>query len=204
MVGDPKQLPATLFSRSARDVLLERSLFERMAQVYHQIAPSTNLVSEHSAVLSTHTLHCVTTEVLMECKLMTTFSCLWWVQELWVLQLTDKPPSFNSTQRMSGVPVKLLAVQYRMHPEIRAFPSKFFYDDALQDAPQASSTRKRSQMQGGCPVPSALFQELVGKGKLGLLYKGEGAALSLTLCFPVKDNNSVPPPCAEMGLFEGI
>jgi len=33
LVGDPKQLPATLFARNARDVLLERSLFERMAQV---------------------------------------------------------------------------------------------------------------------------------------------------------------------------
>jgi len=36
----------------------------------------------------------------------------------------------------SGVAVKLLAVQYRMHPEIRSFPSKFFYDNALQDALQ--------------------------------------------------------------------
>lgn len=68
LVGDPKQLPATLFSRAARDLALERSLFERLAQ--------------------------------------------------------------------AGVPVKLLAVQYRMHPEIRAFPSAYFYDNALLDAQQ--------------------------------------------------------------------
>lgn len=34
------------------------------------------------------------------------------------------------------MPVKLLAVQYRMHPEIRAFPSAFFYDGQLVDAEQ--------------------------------------------------------------------
>ncbi|PNH05626.1 putative helicase MAGATAMA 3 [Tetrabaena socialis] len=32
MVGDPQQLPATLFSATAKDTLLERSLFERLAQ----------------------------------------------------------------------------------------------------------------------------------------------------------------------------
>lgn len=32
-MGDPKQLPATLFSRAAKEVALERSLFERLAQV---------------------------------------------------------------------------------------------------------------------------------------------------------------------------
>ncbi len=33
LVGDPKQLPATLFSRSARDTAMDRSLFERLASV---------------------------------------------------------------------------------------------------------------------------------------------------------------------------
>jgi superfamily I DNA and/or RNA helicase len=33
LVGDPKQLPATLFSRAARELALERSLFERMNNV---------------------------------------------------------------------------------------------------------------------------------------------------------------------------
>ena len=32
LVGDPQQLPATLFSAAAKASLLERSLFERLAQ----------------------------------------------------------------------------------------------------------------------------------------------------------------------------
>ena len=33
LVGDPQQLPATLFSKRAKELLLERSLFERLQQV---------------------------------------------------------------------------------------------------------------------------------------------------------------------------
>ncbi|GLI69287.1 hypothetical protein VaNZ11_013870, partial [Volvox africanus] len=65
MVGDPQQLPATLFSAAAKETLLERSLFERLAQ--------------------------------------------------------------------AGMAVKMLSVQYRMHPEIRSFPSSYFYGNRLQD-----------------------------------------------------------------------
>ena len=64
LVGDPQQLPATVFSQRAKEVAMERSLFERLQQ--------------------------------------------------------------------GGCPVKVLSVQYRMHPEIRAFPSRFFYQDQLQ------------------------------------------------------------------------
>jgi senataxin len=35
-----------------------------------------------------------------------------------------------------GCPVKILTVQYRMHPDIRTFPSRFFYQDRLEDAPE--------------------------------------------------------------------
>ena len=34
-----------------------------------------------------------------------------------------------------GYPVYLLKTQYRMHPEIRRFPSSAFYGDALEDGP---------------------------------------------------------------------
>lgn len=66
LVGDPQQLPATVFSKAAKSVLLERSLFERL--------------------------------------------------------------------QLAGCPVKMLSVQYRMRPEIRQFPSHYFYQDALKDA----------------------------------------------------------------------
>ena len=39
----------------------------------------------------------------------------------------------------NGCPVALLSVQYRMHPEIRRFPSKHFYHDLLEDASAVTS-----------------------------------------------------------------
>jgi superfamily I DNA and/or RNA helicase len=46
----------------------------------------------------------------------------------------------------AGVPVKLLAVQYRMHPEIRAFPSAYFYDSQLKDAQSVCLCMSKSCM----------------------------------------------------------
>lgn len=65
LVGDPQQLPATILSQRGRDLLFERSLFERLQQ--------------------------------------------------------------------AGCPVHMLRVQYRMHPDIRKFPSQHFYEDRLRD-----------------------------------------------------------------------
>lgn len=39
---------------------------------------------------------------------------------------------FERLQR-GGCPVKVLSVQYRMHPEIRMFPSSHFYGGRLED-----------------------------------------------------------------------
>ena len=39
---------------------------------------------------------------------------------------------FERLQR-AGCPVKMLSVQYRMHPEIRQFPSDYFYGGRLED-----------------------------------------------------------------------
>lgn len=66
LVGDPKQLPATVKSQYAKSVHFDMSLFERLVE--------------------------------------------------------------------AAVPVKLLTVQYRMHPHIRLFPSSAFYLDKLVDA----------------------------------------------------------------------
>lgn len=39
----------------------------------------------------------------------------------------------------SGYPTRMLTTQYRMHPEIREFPSEHFYEGRLQDGPQDRS-----------------------------------------------------------------
>ena len=33
----------------------------------------------------------------------------------------------------AGCPVNMLSIQYRMHPSIRQFPSRYFYNNELQD-----------------------------------------------------------------------
>lgn len=66
LVGDPKQLPATVFANSSTFFKYDRSLFERLQES------------------NKHTIH-------------------------------------------------VLAMQYRMHPDISSFPSKFFYDEKLKD-----------------------------------------------------------------------
>lgn len=65
MVGDPQQLPATVLSQKAKELNLQRSLFDRLQR--------------------------------------------------------------------AGAPVKVLTIQYRMHPQIRQFPSAYFYNDSLID-----------------------------------------------------------------------
>ena len=42
-----------------------------------------------------------------------------------------------------GYPVHVLKTQYRMHPAIREFPSKFFYDDVLKDGPGMTTLNAR-------------------------------------------------------------
>lgn len=67
LIGDPRQLPATVLSRNAQRAGLGRSLFERLEALEHEVV--------------------------------------------------------------------MLTVQYRMHPQIRQFPSDFFYQSLLQDSP---------------------------------------------------------------------
>ena len=65
LVGDPQQLPATILSQRGKDLMFDRSLFERL--------------------------------------------------------------------QTAGCPVHTLQVQYRMHPFIREFPSRYFYENSLKD-----------------------------------------------------------------------
>lgn len=44
----------------------------------------------------------------------------------------------------AGWPVRMLSVQYRMHPHIRRFPGKHFYDDELKVRTCMCTTHVRS------------------------------------------------------------
>ena len=104
LVGDPKQLPATVLSSAATHKGYTRSLFKRFE----------------------------------EC----------------------------------GYPVHLLKTQYRMHPEIRRFPSSAFYGDALEDGP---AMRRRSERPWHA---NALFRPFVFFDVDGTERRGGGGLAS--------------------------
>lgn len=94
-MGDPRQLPATILSESAKAVAMERSLFERLEK--------------------------------------------------------------------RGCPVTMLNVQYRMHPSIRAFPSKHFYDNQLEDASSVIELPDEPYYSNPLMKPYILFDVARGK-----------------------------------------
>ncbi|KAL6580255.1 putative helicase MAGATAMA 3 [Orobanche minor] len=65
--------------------------------------------------------------------------------------------------QMAGYPVKMLKTQYRMNPEIRSFPSKEFYDNALEDGPDVEVKTKRSWHKFRCFGPFCFFDIHEGK-----------------------------------------
>lgn len=68
----------------------------------------------------------------------------------------------------AGCPVKLLRVQYRMHPAIRTFPSAHFYQNQLEDAasvlarPPNPFTTSTNLLQ-----PYAVFDVAGGRERFG-------------------------------------
>ncbi|CAL8465380.1 g4916 [Coccomyxa elongata] len=109
LVGDPKQLPATVVSRAAERAGLSRSLFERLQQ--------------------------------------------------------------------AGVPVWLLAEQYRMHPAISAWPSAYFYAGQLKDASAVlGDARSAPFHQTPCFPPLAFFDCREGRESGGSGLEGSAAA----------------------------
>eukprot|EP00959_Pyramimonas_sp_CCMP1952_P078713 1645459-Pyramimonas_sp.AAC.3 len=56
---------------------------------------------------------------------------------------------------MAGYPVSVLNVQYRMHPAIRAFPSREFYDEGLEDGPNVVADTERPWHKHPCYGPFA-------------------------------------------------
>lgn len=57
----------------------------------------------------------------------------------------------------AGSPVSMLTVQYRMHPLICAWPSAFFYDRQLADAPGLTAARGAPFHALPCFPPLAFF-----------------------------------------------
>jgi len=94
LVGDPRQLPATVLSGKAARAGLSRSLFERLEN--GEGGEEKGGGGKAVAVSGGR--------------------------------------GREKTTPLTGVPVSLLKVQYRMHPQIRSFPSRAFYDGALEDS----------------------------------------------------------------------
>ncbi|KAK6945483.1 DNA2/NAM7 helicase, helicase domain [Dillenia turbinata] len=69
---------------------------------------------------------------------------------------------FKRFQR-AGYPVQMLKTQYRMHPQIRSFPSKEFYDEALEDGPDVEIQTRRSWHDYRCFGPFCFFDIIEGK-----------------------------------------
>lgn len=95
LVGDPKQLPATVISTVAQDSGYGTSMFERLQK--------------------------------------------------------------------AGYPVNMLKTQYRMHPEIRSFPSKEFYEEALEDGADIEAQTTRDWHKYRCFGPFCFFDIHEGK-----------------------------------------
>ncbi|XP_044479104.1 probable helicase MAGATAMA 3 isoform X1 [Mangifera indica] len=69
---------------------------------------------------------------------------------------------FKRLQR-AGYPVKMLKTQYRMHPEIRSFPSREFYDEALEDGSGIEDYTSRDWHKYRCFGPFCFFDIHEGK-----------------------------------------
>ncbi|KAD3067329.1 hypothetical protein E3N88_35209 [Mikania micrantha] len=63
----------------------------------------------------------------------------------------------------AGYPVQMLKTQYRMHPEIRSFPSKEFYDGELEDGLDVKDRTKRVWHKYRCFGPFCFFDIHEGK-----------------------------------------
>ncbi|XP_028787065.1 probable helicase MAGATAMA 3, partial [Neltuma alba] len=57
----------------------------------------------------------------------------------------------------AGYPVIMLKTQYRMHPEIRSFPSREFYEDSLEDGEDVKFRTERDWHEYCCFGPFCFF-----------------------------------------------
>ncbi|GAB4815852.1 hypothetical protein N2152v2_002898 [Parachlorella kessleri] len=113
---------------------------------------------------------------------------------------------FERLQRQ-GCPVKMLSVQYRMHPEIRQFPSEHFYGGRLLDAPSITSQPDEAFYEHAVLKPYVFFdvargqeQRRLGGGSVSNKAEAELAAClfyelrSFLVSLAQQDPSKVPRP----------
>jgi senataxin len=101
LVGDPRQLPATVLSKSAAQAGLGRSLFERLERADHEVVMLTIQYRMHPGNVVLSQLRHFHTVLICSVAFL-----LWWVSI-----------------------------------EIRQFPSRYFYQNLLTDAPAAQAVQ---------------------------------------------------------------
>ncbi|XP_018471146.2 probable helicase MAGATAMA 3 [Raphanus sativus] len=80
-----------------------------------------------------------------------------------VAQASGYGTSMFERLQKAGYPVNMLKTQYRMHPEIRSFPSKEFYEDALEDGDDIEGQTTRDWHKYRCFGPFCFFDIHEGK-----------------------------------------
>ncbi len=100
----------------------------------------------------------------------------------------------------NGCPVALLSVQYRMHPEIRRFPSRHFYHDLLEDAPSVTSLPPEPYHAIPLMGPYQVFDVASGKeerSKSNSLSNYEEARLAACLFMKLRRQSAAGPDLSQ-------
>ncbi|KAF9902528.1 DEAD-box type RNA helicase [Linnemannia zychae] len=75
---------------------------------------------------------------------------------------------FVRIQKLAPTSVRLLSIQYRMHPDISVFPSREFYNSLLRDGPNMDSKTKAEWHRNPVFSPYRFFDVYDGKEETGL------------------------------------
>ncbi|CAI5966116.1 unnamed protein product [Closterium sp. NIES-65] len=89
----------------------------------------------------------------------------------------------------AGCPTLLLTEQYRMHPAIRAFPSRYFYSDRLTDAPAVTALPDEPYHADALLRPLLFFDVSAGReshGERSVSYQNTTEAALAVALFQVR------------------